>query len=103
MNEELKKYIDAQVEQKVNYVVRDLRQQVADLLNRQKEKDAKIVMTYVEIAKEFRVSLKTLKLLKKTGLLIPMLKGGRHFLFERSHVIQVLQTRPRLKPQFLSN
>ena len=53
-------------------MVKDLRQQVADLFSSHKEKDAKIVMTCAEIAKECRVSLKTLELLKKTGLLILM-------------------------------
>ncbi len=61
------------------------------------------LLTYADISKEFKISQKTLKLLKKIGQLKPLCKGGRYLLFERNHVIQVLQTRPRIKPQFLKN
>jgi hypothetical protein len=64
-------------------------------------KDEKL-LTYKEISEEFKISQKTLKLLKKTGLLQPLCKGGKYLLFERSHVIEVLQKRPRIKPNFLA-
>jgi hypothetical protein len=60
------------------------------------------LLTYKEMSEEFKISQKTLKLLKKSGLLIPLCKGGKYLLFEKSHVIEVLQKRPRLKPKFLS-
>jgi len=59
-------------------------------------------LTYDEIAEEYKISTTTLKKLKKEGLLIPICRGGKYLIFERSQVEDCLRDRPRLKPLFLS-
>jgi|SRR5690554_4067289 len=59
-------------------------------------------LTYKEIEKEYKISISSLKKWRKEGILIPELKGGRSLLFERKHVKECLQNRPRVKPRFLT-
>jgi hypothetical protein len=103
MNTELKAYIDQQVAQKVNEFIRELDGQIKEILLNQNHTSTapQSLLTYAEISKEFKISLKTLKKLKKMGRLNPLCKGGRFYIFERSKVIEALQSRPRTKPEFL--
>jgi hypothetical protein len=103
MQTELKNYIDQLVDQRLSEMMLELKNQMNEILSKhQLESSApQSLLTYAEISKEFKISLKTLKKLKKTGRLNPLCKGGRFYLFERSSVIQALQTRPRMKPEFL--
>jgi hypothetical protein len=103
MQTELKNYIDQMVDQKLSEMMLKVKNQMNEILSKHLlEKSApQSLLTYAEISKEFKISLKTLKKLKKTGRLNPLCKGGRFYLFERNSVIQALQTRPRVKPEFL--
>ena len=58
-------------------------------------------LTYSQISKEYKISVKTLGKYKKIGLLIPVCKGGKTLLFDRLEVEEVLRTRPRIKSTFL--
>jgi len=80
----------------VKEVIRDERtllDRTADFLNNK--------LTYNEIAEEYKISTTTLKKLKKEGLLIPICKGGKYLIFERTQVENCLRDRPRMKPLFL--
>jgi hypothetical protein len=103
MQTELKNYIDQLVAQRINEAVSEMKKQMNEILSKQQLESSspQSLLTYSEISKEFKISLKTLKKLKKTGRLNPLCKGGRFYLFERIHVIQALQNRPRVKPEFL--
>jgi hypothetical protein len=103
MQTELKNYIDQLVDQRLSEMMLEMKNQMNEILSKhQLETPApQSLLTYAEISKEFKISLKTLKKLKKTGRLNPLCKGGRFYLFERSKVIEALQTRPRVKPEFL--
>ncbi len=103
MQTEIKNYIDQLVAQRISEVVSEMKKQMNEILSKHQLETSvsKSLLTYAEISKEFKISLKTLKKLKKSGRLNPLCKGGRFYLFERSQVIQALQNRPRMKPDFL--
>lgn len=57
-------------------------------------------LTYADIVQEYKVSKNTLIKLKRAGKLIPITKGGRNFIFDRTHVEACLRDRPRIRPNF---
>lgn len=84
----------------------DLREVIKDVI--QKEliiMDRNVIqansrLTYDDIVKEYKVSKNTLIKLKRAGKLIPITKGGRNFIFDRTHVEACLRDRPRIPPNF---
>ncbi len=58
-------------------------------------------LTYKEISNQYKISIKTLGKLKKSGKLIPICKGGKSFIFNRADVEVCLRERNRNKPDFL--
>jgi hypothetical protein len=80
-----------------------LRKQVEDielLLTGRNVYELNSRLTYTDISLEYKISIQSLKKWKKQGLLIPICKGGRAFLFDRLDVEDCLRNRPRIKPNF---
>lgn len=83
-------------------VVRDVVQKEMEIMGR----DAQLLnqrLTYIQISEEYYVSINSLKKWKKQGLLIPVCKGGRTLLFDRTNIEECLRNRPRIQPNFLKS